>query len=75
MTFKKQGLSAVRFEYRHIGSNTWLPAGVIISSPGTFAVAPTTPGEPEQIELRAIYMDGNTNTGQWSAIVPILIAP
>jgi len=75
VTFKKLGMSAVRFEYRHKGGGAWLPAGVIITSPGSFAVAPEIPGQPEQIELRAIYMQGNNNVGLWSDIVPVLIAP
>jgi hypothetical protein len=74
VTFKKQGMNAVRFEYRHIGGS-WLPGGVLLNSPGAFTVAPATPGEPEQIEVRAIFMLGNENVGQWSAIVPVLVAP
>lgn len=75
VTFKKQGMSAVRFEFRYKGGLSWMPAGVLLSSPGAFSIAPQTPGQPEQIELRAIYMQGNNNIGQWSDIVPVLIAP
>ena len=74
VTFKKQGMSAVRFEYRHKGGS-WLPAGVIINSPGHFVVAPQTPGEPEQIEVRAIFMQGNNNIGLWSTIVVVYVGP
>ncbi|MBL8182154.1 MAG: hypothetical protein JNL64_11165 [Blastocatellia bacterium] len=74
VTFKKQGMSAVRFEYRHKGGN-WLPGGVILNSPGSFAISPATPGEPEQIEVRAIFMQGNENIGQWSDIVPVFVGP
>ncbi len=74
VTFKKLGMSAVRFEYRHKGGG-WLPAGVIINSPGSFAIAPAVPGEPEQIELRAIFMQGNNNVGIWSTIVVVYIGP
>lgn len=75
VTFKKEGMSAVRFEYRHKGGASWMPAGVIINSPGHFAVAPQTPGEPEQIEVRAIYMQGNNNVGIWSTIVVVYVGP
>ena len=72
--FKKQGMSAIRVEYRHKGGQ-WLSGGVLLNSPGSFAVAPATPGETEQIDVRAIFMQGNTNVGQWSDIVPVFIAP
>ncbi len=74
VTFKKQGMSAVRFEYRHKGG-AWLSAGVLLSSPGSFAIAPTVPGEAEQIELRAIFMQGNNNVGIWSTIVVVYVGP
>ena len=75
VTFKKQGMSAIRFEFRRKGATTWQSAGVLLSSPGVFTVPPATPGDAEQIELRAIFMQGNDNIGIWSAIVPVLIAP
>lgn len=75
VTFKKQGMSAVRFEYRHKGSGTWLPAGVLLASPGSFTVAPAVPGEAEQIEVRAIFMQGNENVGLWSAIEVVYVGP
>jgi len=75
VTFKKEGMSAVRFEYRHKGAGTWLPSGVLLASPGSFTVAPAVPGEPEQIEVRAIFMQGNVNVGQWSAIEVVYVGP
>jgi len=52
-----------------------LLTGVLLSSPGSFVIAPTVPGEPEQIELRAIFMQGNTNVGFWSTIVVVYVGP
>lgn len=73
-TFSKQGNSAVKFQYRHKGGN-WLPAGVLLNSPGTFAVAPAVPGVAEQIEVRAIFLLGNEEVGVYSDAKPAFIAP
>ncbi len=73
-TFRKHGKSAIKFEYRHRNS-AWLPAGMLINSPGTFAVAPATPCEAEQIEIRAILLEGNTPVGNFSDAKPVFIAP
>lgn len=75
VTFKRAGMSAIRLEYRHKGGGSWLPAGVLLTSPGAFTVAPQTPGEPEQIEVRAVYMQGNNNVGQWSSIEVAFVGP
>ena len=73
-SFKKRGLAAMRFEYRHKGGN-WAPAGTLINSPGALAIPPTTPGTAEQIEVRAVYLDGNTPYGNYSDAKTVLIAP
>ncbi|MEQ1605899.1 MAG: hypothetical protein ABL999_13630 [Pyrinomonadaceae bacterium] len=73
-TFRKMGNSGLYFEYRHKGGN-WMPAGTLINSPGTFAVAAATPGVAEQIEIRAIYLLGNEQVGIFSAAFPAFIAP
>jgi hypothetical protein len=73
-TFRKQGMDAVRFEIRHKGGN-WIQSAFLLTSPGTFAVAPATPGTSEQIEVRAIFVEKNSDFGNFSDIVTAFIAP
>ena len=73
-TFRKHGMSALKFEYRH-KNGPWLPAGMLINSPGKFAIVPAVPGEAEQIEIRAILLEGNTPVGNYSDAKPAFIAP
>ena len=73
-SFRKNGMDALKFEFRHKGGN-WLPAGFLVTSPGTFAVMPTTPGTAEQIEVRAFYILKNDVVGNVSDTKTALIAP
>lgn len=73
-TFKKLGMDALRFEFRYKGGN-WQTAAVLLSSPGTFAVAPQTPGEAQQIEVRAFYIQKNNVVGNPSDAKSAFIAP
>ena len=72
-TFQKLGHNAVKFQFRHKGGN-WIDAGVLLNSPGSFTVAPQTPGTAEQIEVRAIYLLGNLEVGVYSDAKPAFIA-
>lgn len=71
--FRKKGMDGQRFEYRHKGGD-WLPGGTLLES-GFFTVAPTTPGESEQIDVRSRYIDGNESVGQYSDIKQVFIGP
>ena len=42
-TFRKRGMDALKFQFRHKGGD-WRSAGFLITSPGTLAIPPTTPG-------------------------------
>lgn len=72
-TFKKLGADAMDFEYRYKGGN-WQPVKTLTNSPGTFNVPPQTPGQAEQIEVRAIRTIKNQPVGLYSDIKPALIA-
>jgi hypothetical protein len=74
ITFRKRGMNAMRFEYRYKGGN-WLPAGTLINSPGNLAIPPSSPGIAEQIELRGVYLEGNSTFGNFSDAKSALIAP
>lgn len=73
-TFNKQGMGGMRFETRRKSGN-WQLATILISSPGAFAVEPTTPATAEQIEVRAILLQKNQPVGNYSDIKTALIAP
>ncbi len=72
--FKKEGNSAVKFQYRYIGG-TWATAATLLASPGSFFVPPSVPGVAQQIEVRAIFLLGNTEVGVYSDAKPAFIAP
>lgn len=73
--FRKFGNDGVRFEYRRVGGAQWLPAGVLIVSPGTFTIAPAVAGIGEQVEIRGIYFKGNADVGMFSPTYTPFIAP
>ena len=74
VTFSRQGMSAMRFEFRRKGGD-WQFVNVLNSSPGTLNIAPTTPGTAEQIELRSILMEKNDPIGNYSDTKNAFIAP
>ena len=56
-------------------SQAWKNAGVFAISPATIHVNPTTPGVPEQIEVRARMIKGNDPVTQFSNIVTVTVNP
>lgn len=73
--FRKFGRDGIRLEYRHHGSAEWISAGFLVTSPGQITVAPAVPGTPEQVEVRAIFLDGNTPVGDYSEIGAVFVKP
>lgn len=74
VTFSRQGMTAMRFEYRHKGGN-WIFVNVLNSSPGTLVITPETPGTAEQVEIRSILMEKNDPIGNYSDTKNAFIAP
>lgn len=72
--FRKYGLDAVRIEIRH-KAGTWQLAAILTNSPGIFNVIPTTPGDAEQIEVRAVFLVKNQPFGNYSPIYTVVIQP
>lgn len=72
--FRKMGLDAVRFEYKKKGG-VWTPLGDSARSPTDFMIAPTTPGEAEQVEIRAIFLKEYKPFGSYSPIYTTTIQP
>lgn len=72
--FRKFGLDGLRVEYRY-KNGTWKLAATLMSSPGVFNIEPTTPGNAEQIEIRAIFLEKNQPYGSFSPIYTAVIQP
>ncbi len=73
ITFKKKGMDGVKFQFRRAGG-AWQSAGILLASPGVLSITPAVPDVAEQIELRAIYLVKNTETGDYSDAKPAFIA-
>jgi hypothetical protein len=71
---KAQPFRTSEGEARHKGGE-WTQAGFLLTSPGTFAVTPSPPGEAEQIEVRAFFIQKNNTVGNPSDAKAAFIAP
>lgn len=72
--FRLFGLDALRVEYR-FKDGEWQTAATLTSSPGTFNIVPTTPGEAQAVEIRAVFIEKNQPFGQYSPIYSTVIKP
>lgn len=72
--FRLFGTDALQVEYRFKGGE-WKIAATLTSSPGLFNIVPTTPGEAQTIEIRAIFIVKNRFYGQYSPIYSTVIRP
>ena len=72
--FRKFGMDAVRFEYRYIWGE-WNFGGIFTKSPEVLKIPSRLHGAPEQIEIRAVFWDGNRNFGNWSPVYRLVIVP
>ena len=72
--FRKYGLDGLRVEFRYKNGD-WQLAATLMSSPGVFNIEPTTPGNAQQIEIRAIFLEKNQPYGSFSPIYTAVIAP
>lgn len=74
VTFRLLGFDALKFQYRYKGGD-WNAAGVGLQSPAVLTIPPSTPGTAEQVELRASFLDGNDEVGNWTDAKATFIAP
>lgn len=72
--FSKQGLDAMRVDWRKKGEGAWLLAGVYTSSPGVHS-HPSTDGEPEGREYRGILLKKNAPVSQYSPTYNVVTTP
>ncbi|MCW5959312.1 MAG: hypothetical protein KIS76_04065 [Pyrinomonadaceae bacterium] len=62
---------AVRVEFKKKGG-TWTPGAILTSSPGTFSIIPESPGDAENLEIRAIFLQKNQPFGDYSPIYSVV---
>lgn len=72
--FSKQGLDAMRVDWRKKGDGAWLLAGVYTGSPGIHDT-PSTGGEPEGREYRGILLKKNVAVSQYSPTYNVVTTP
>lgn len=72
--FSKQGLDALRVDWRPAGTEDWLSAGVFTSSPAIYQH--NSPGKnPQAIELRGRLLQKNNPVSQYSPIYQVVTNP
>ncbi len=72
--FSKQGLDALRVDWRPAGTEDWLMAGVFTSSPAIYQH--NSPGKnPQSIELRGRLLQKNNPVSQYSPIYQVVTNP
>lgn len=72
--FSKQGLDALRVDWRPAGTEDWLTAGVFTSSPAIYQH--NSPGKnPQAIEIRGRLLQKNNPVSQYSPIYQVVTNP
>ena len=71
----RMGQESFKVQIRRSNSETWTDAGFGTSSPMDVTVTPTTPAEPERIQVRVILMSKNQPVGQPSDAVYVTVNP
>ena len=69
-----QGNDALRVEYQRNGATDWSIAAFLTKMPGTFTIAPHTPGQPETGRIRAIFIKKNADYGNMSPEYPVTLS-
>lgn len=69
-----QGNDALRVEYQRNGGTGWSIAAFLTKMPGTFTIAPHTPGQPETGRIRAIFIKKNADYGNTSPEYPVTLS-
>lgn len=72
--FSKQGLDALRLDWRPAGTEDWVTAGVFTTSPGIYQHS--SPGKnPQAIELRGRLLQKNNPVSQYSPVYQVVTIP
>lgn len=71
----RMGMDGFRIQIRRMDSEVWTDEGFGTTSPLEISIAPTTPGQPERFQVRAILLKRNTPVGQPSDPVYVTVNP
>jgi len=69
-----QGSDAIRVEYQRQGQTAWSIVGFGTKMPMNVTITPATPGQPENGQIRAIFIRKNAEYGNFSPNYPITIS-
>lgn len=75
VTVTRMGMDGFRMQIRRMDSEIWTDAGFGTSSPLEIIIVPTTPGQPERLQVRAILLKRNEPVGQPSDPVYVTVNP
>lgn len=67
VTGKMQGMKSVNFYYRRKGENKYVFIGYLNKLPGELTITPAEPETPEVGDIKAIFVEDNTEVGLFSA--------
>ena len=68
-------MDGFKVQIRRMDSETWSDAGFGTSSPLKVTIQPTTPGQPERLQVRALLTKKNEVIGQPSDPVYVTVNP
>lgn len=68
-------MDSFKVQIRRMESETWTDSGFGTSSPLEVTIQPTTPGQPERLQVRAILIKKNEPVGQPSDPVYVTVNP
>ncbi|MEQ1605307.1 MAG: hypothetical protein ABL999_10620 [Pyrinomonadaceae bacterium] len=69
-----QGYDAIRIEYQRQGSTAWSIIAFGTKFPLSAIINPATPGQPENGQIRAIFIEKNAEFGSFSPNYPVTIS-
>lgn len=71
---KMQGMDAIRIEYQRSLTADWHQVAFFTRLPGRLTITPQTPGQPENGNIRAIFIEKNEPFGDYSPSYPVTIS-
>jgi hypothetical protein len=75
VTFSRQGMDAMKIEFRRKGETAWSLATIATASPFMHEADPATPGEPELREYRGTLLQKNEPIGNMSPVYSVVTTP
>ena len=75
ITFRRQGMDAMKIEYRLKGASSWTFVAVATSSPFMHVADPAVAGEPEIREYRGTLFNKNETVGTTSPVYSVVTTP